>query len=182
MLKRAAYCITCIVCIGGLGLLGCSVDGSSETDTQISEFLQGGSVSPTETAGASEGADAPPGAIAAEEPPPPPPPAPAPQTSSSGVTSAGFLWKPISESDGNLVVLLPSALRGKVSQTSVVNSSGQVIETGRFAGDTHNGNRPHYRFSMPGAGFGRNVTVVARLTDGSVRTWGISNGGSRVEA
>jgi hypothetical protein len=104
--------------------------------------------------------------------------APAP----SGPSSGGFLWKPVSESNGNLVVLLPSQYRGRVSQTAILGVGGQVIEVGRFAGDTHNGNRPHYRFSMPGAGFGNNITVAARFTDGSVRTWRIPRGGSRFEA
>ena len=91
---------------------------------------------------------------------------------SSGGGSGGFLWKPKSESDGRLVVLLPASLRGKVSGCSVNG------ENGRFAGDTHNGRRPHYRFSKAGGGYGSNIKVVARTTSGN-RTWTVPNGSSR---
>jgi len=99
-------------------------------------------------------------------------------SSSTGGGSGGFLWKPVSEGDGKLVILLPGSLRGRVSGCSISGSFGS--ENGRFTGDTHNGNRPHYRFSRPGASYGSNITVTARTTDGT-RTWRIPNGASRNE-
>ena len=101
-------------------------------------------------------------------------------TASTGGGTGGFLWKPVSESDGNLVVLLPGSLRGNVSGCAIFRGSSRV-ESGRFAGDTHNGRRPHYRFSMPGAGYGRGLTVRATLRSGGSRSFSVPNGASRVE-
>lgn len=96
-------------------------------------------------------------------------------TTSGG--SEGFLWKPESESNGKLVVLLPASLRGKVSSCTISGSFGS--ENGSFAGDTHNGNRPHYRFSKHGSQYGTGITVSAKLNDGATRTWSIPNGANR---
>ena len=101
-------------------------------------------------------------------------------SSSSGGGSGGFLWKPISEGDGNLVVLLPSSLRGRVNGASI-ERGGSTVERGRFTGDTHNGNRPHYRFSRPGAAYGSGLTLRAFLSGGGTQAWSIPNGASRVE-
>jgi len=90
----------------------------------------------------------------------------------------GFLWKPVSEGDGNLVILLPGALRGAVAGVTISGAFGS--EVGRFAGDQHNGGRPHYRFSHPGGHYGSSITVTARTEDEDI-TWSISNGASRTE-
>ncbi|MCB0334123.1 MAG: hypothetical protein KDD55_11525, partial [Bdellovibrionales bacterium] len=75
-------------------------------------------------------------------------------TSTAG--SGEFLWKPVSESDGKLVVLLPSELRGNIDTVSIYASlpadNSSLIEEGNFTGDDHNGNRPHFRFSQAGGG------------------------------
>ena len=97
-------------------------------------------------------------------------------SSSSGGGSGGFLWKPVSEGNGKLVILLPGSLRGKVSGCSISGSFGS--ENGSFAGDTHNGRRPHYRFSKAGGSYGTNIRVSARTTSGT-KTWTVPNGSSR---
>lgn len=109
-------------------------------------------------------------------------------SSSSGATvsggSAGFLWKPVSESNGNLVILLPSNLRPYVrhdSQGCCIFQGGSKVECGRFHTDTHNGNRPHFFFSKPGANFGTNLQVVATMKAGDQRKWNIPNGVNRYE-
>ena len=91
-------------------------------------------------------------------------------TSSSG-GGGGFLWKPVSDSNGNLVVLLPSQYNGKVSSVSVNG------ERGSFSGIA-NGNRTHWRFSKPGAAYGSNAKVVATTSGGNV-TWNVPNGAAR---
>lgn len=99
--------------------------------------------------------------------------------------NTGFLWKPTSESDNKLVVLLPQALRGLVNRveihSSLPPSDGTRIAEGRFAGDTMNGNRAHFRFDKPGSSYGQNVHVVAHKNDGSILHWDISDGGRRHE-
>ena len=93
----------------------------------------------------------------------------------------GFVWKPRSESDGRLVVLMPPQYRGNVQSAHIANSSGGVVEQGRFAGDVHNGRRPHYRFSEHGSAYGPDLFFVADLQDGRTIHWPIANGASRQE-
>ena len=95
--------------------------------------------------------------------------------------SGGFLWKPRSESDGKLVILLPGSLRGRSGlRCKIVGAFGE--EEGRFTGDTHNGARPHFRFSRPGSGYGTNIQVRAIAGGSLLGTWDIINGASRNEA
>jgi hypothetical protein len=96
----------------------------------------------------------------------------------SSASLGGFIWKPVSDGDGNLVVLLPAAYIGKVASVDIVKG-GKSVERGRYTGNT-NPNRPTFRYSQPGAGYGTNLTLVARLRDGTSRSWSIPNGGSRV--
>ena len=91
--------------------------------------------------------------------------------------SEEFLWKPISD-HGPLVILLPSSLRGRVTSCTLQSSSAGTV-AGRFAGDTHNGYRPHYRFDQQGGAYGTGITVTATLDDGSTRSWSVPNGAQR---
>lgn len=93
----------------------------------------------------------------------------------------GFVWKPISESDRNLVVLLPPQYRGRVGETYLADSAGNVIEVGWFSGDDINGNRPHFRWTRPGAAYGTDLYVVTDVTDTGAVHWHIPVGGARVE-
>ena len=103
---------------------------------------------------------------------------------SSGTSgSGGFLWKPVSESDGRLVVLLPGSLRGQLKSVAIYDqhpdNGGRQIERGRFSGDTHNGGRPHYRFDRAGSAYPDGVYVVAKLRDGRQETFQINDSASR---
>ncbi len=102
--------------------------------------------------------------------------APSPQVVRGGLEQ--FLWKPASENDGRLVVLLPSSLRGQVTSCTISGPSFGT-EQGRFAGDTHNGYRPHYRFNRAGSGYGSDITVRATLQNGETRAWSVPNGSQR---
>ncbi len=101
------------------------------------------------------------------------------------VSRSGFLWKPVSENNGKLVILLPQSLTGKVQSTSIHSSlppgSTNMIESGKFSGDTHNGNRAHFRFSKPGDSYPDNAYVVAQLKDGTYTTFQINDSGRRNE-
>ena len=68
------------------------------------------------------------------------------------VPSNTLLWKPQSESDGNLVVLLPSSMSNIQSVKVLDPSSGQVLAEGRYSGRA-NGQRAHFRFSQSGGEF-----------------------------
>ena len=94
----------------------------------------------------------------------------------------GFLWKPVSDSDGKLAVLLPKSFAGQIEKLEVHSSlppsdSSKVAE-GSYKYDS-NGGRPTFRFSKPGASYGDNLYVVAFKKDGSTATWDIEDGGKR---
>ncbi len=95
---------------------------------------------------------------------------------------SGFLWKPISDSDGKLAILLPSSLTGLIKSVALFDpGTGKLIEAGRFAG-IGNGDRTHFRFSMPGGSYPPGTLVKVTLDDGSSKTLKIDSTGSRVES
>lgn len=106
---------------------------------------------------------------------------PTAQNASLGERGAdgGFLWKPVSENDGRLVILLPAQYRGVVKSVAVKDSEGNTLEMGRFAGDVHNGGRPHFRFDKSGGAYGANIYTVADV--GKLVHWPIPNGAARTE-
>lgn len=78
----------------------------------------------------------------------------------------GFLWKPVSDSDGKLVILLPSSLTGQAEKVSIFSANGEtLIASGRYAG-IGNGMRQHYRFDKPGNAFPDGAIVEVQLRDG----------------
>ncbi|MBP7276530.1 MAG: hypothetical protein KBA51_10055 [Kiritimatiellae bacterium] len=93
----------------------------------------------------------------------------------------GFLWKPRSESSGNLVILLPSQYRQRVTAQYVADGGGTILETGTFTTDSHNGNRPHFRYARSGASFGTDVYAVADIEGEGTIHWAIPNGAARTE-
>lgn len=109
-------------------------------------------------------------------------PSSAPSGSQKLDGSGGFLWKPESERDGNLVVLLPTELNGLIDRVEVHASLPPTESTklgeGRFS-SIGNGDRSHYRFSKPGEDYGDGAYVVAYRDDGQMVTWQIGNAGER---
>ena len=95
----------------------------------------------------------------------PQPPASVPSVEQ--LSGSSFVWKPVSDGDGRLVVLLPAS-----SDADPVFVNG---EAGTFVGRT-NGNRPTYRFSRPGSQY----SAPALLQIGS-GTWGVPNPGQRYD-
>lgn len=70
------------------------------------------------------------------------------------------VYKPHSEGDGNLVVLMHSSAPGNQPVT-LMDESGRVLDRGRYVGRT-NGGRPTYRFSRPGHAYrGSRVAINA---------------------
>ena len=85
----------------------------------------------------------------------------------------GFLWKPISESNGNLVVLFPKEFT-ETFQSVTVNG-----ESGNFSGFA-NGDRQHWRFSLPGGDYQSPATIIAESLNGECQ-WIVSNTSERAE-
>jgi hypothetical protein len=124
------------------------------------------------------------------EPTPPPvvTPAPAPPTPAPCQTwpdppatmRGGGVWKPVSESDHKLVILINTRFRGHVTRLALYRAgSNELLEEGRFVGDTHNGCRPHFRFSKPGSGYGADIVIRVTVRDGTWRDHHIPDGARR---
>jgi hypothetical protein len=80
-----------------------------------------------------------------------------------------FLWKPKSEKDGKLAILLPKNLKEKVKDVQILSPDGtKVLGKGKYAG-IGNGDREHFRFSKAGTGYADGAIVVITLEDGSKR-------------
>src|SRR5690606_6805779 len=109
----------------------------------------------------------------------------APDGAQSMDGSGGFLWKPKSENDGKLVVLLPKDFKGMIDRVEIHSQlppeEATKLGQGRFSGDTQNGGRPHFRFDKPGESYGSDVHVVVFKDDGSTATWQIGDGGQRYD-
>jgi hypothetical protein len=93
--------------------------------------------------------------------------------------SGEFLWKPKSDKDGKLAILLPSALEGQVDSVSVISPSG-TVSTGKYAG-VGNGSREHFRFTRPGGDFQDGSKVVITMKDGSLKEVQISDSSARYQ-
>ena len=94
----------------------------------------------------------------------------------------GFLWKPSSESDGRLVVLLPSTFTQSVHSVSLASPSGKTdLEGGKYSG-IGNGGRLHFRFGKSGSSYPDGTNVVVTFVDGSTLRIPIKDTGTRVES
>lgn len=106
-----------------------------------------------------------------------------PPKSSSSVGS-GFLWKPISESDGKLVILTPANISQDVESVSIykVDSKGKrtLVEEGRSTGIA-NENRAHFRFKKAGGSYADGSVVEIKLKGGEVISETIKETSSRLQ-
>lgn len=91
----------------------------------------------------------------------------------------GFLFKPVSDSDGKLAILAPEKLTGLVEKT-ILMADGKEIESGRYSGNG-NGGREHFRFSRPGGGYPKELTVAMILKNGEEVTYKISDPSQRYD-
>jgi hypothetical protein len=100
--------------------------------------------------------------------------------STTAAIGGGFLFKPVSEGDGNLVVLLPSSMSGDVARVTILDSNGQILDKGRSFGDYDDG-RPLFRFPSPGSAYPANITVSTLMLDGEIRDYNIPTPSQRHE-
>jgi hypothetical protein len=92
----------------------------------------------------------------------------------------GFLFKPVSDTRGTLVVLLPKQMTGNIESVVLKALSGEEIERGLFSG-VANGDREHFRFTKPGSQYPRDLVVEVKLKDGSYRTYNIEDPSRRYD-
>ncbi len=90
----------------------------------------------------------------------------------------------MSDNNGKLAVILPSALTGKINRGGVYiarsQGGGGAIEGGRFS-SVANGNREHFRFSKAGASYPNSSYVIVKLKNGTVYSYRISSTSRRTE-
>lgn len=94
--------------------------------------------------------------------------------------SAGFLFKPKADTNGKLVVLMPSKLAGMISNVKLYDPAGNLIESGRHTGNG-NGGRDHYRFKRSGGDYPDGLYVQATLTTGDTVLYRINESSQRTE-
>lgn len=95
---------------------------------------------------------------------------------------SGFVWKPVSDSDGKLAVLFGSGRAGKIASVTFVESTATgdvVLETLKFAYNS-NGNRPTYRAKKSGGSYPAGVIMVRQDGSGFKECIKVSNPGKRV--
>jgi hypothetical protein len=93
-----------------------------------------------------------------------------------------FLWKPVSEKDGKLAIVLPGNLTGKVKTVKIVDANGKVLAKGDYSGTGNplkNGDREHYRFGREGKAFPDGSFVQITLNNGNVKMVKIKNTSER---
>lgn len=95
--------------------------------------------------------------------------------------AGGFLWKPVSESNGNLAVLLPGKFKKQFNKCTVYD--GKVADSLRFdkfANPDSYGDRQHWRGNHPGSYYNSPALVVCN--DGVQDcAWHISTPNSRID-
>lgn len=105
------------------------------------------------------------------------------RTSGDGI--GGFLWKPVSEGDGKLVILFPTDISPTVVSGEVHRSfppkASTLMEAGNLAYRSANGNRAHFRFTRSGGAYGNNVYAVAVMPDGRKIGFPIPTGAARID-
>lgn len=95
--------------------------------------------------------------------------------------STGFLWKPESDKDKKLAILLPPGLSGQVAEVVILSPDGKrTLQRGRYSG-VGNGGREHYRFSKAGDKFPDGSIVVIKLKDGTTKHMVIKETSARLE-
>jgi hypothetical protein len=90
----------------------------------------------------------------------------------------GFLYKPVSESTGNLVILLPASMKGDVASLDLVDSSGEVLESGD-TNATYEDGRPIFRFNEPGSAYPDGLVVRVTMDDGTTKEYTIPDSAKR---
>ena len=98
----------------------------------------------------------------------------------SGGSSYTTVYKPVSDSNGRLVIVVSAKYTGDVEGVSVERQGGQKIEDGEDAG-VANGGRTHWRFSRAGGSYGNPIVIRVKLYSGKDLILKVANSGSRQE-
>lgn len=92
----------------------------------------------------------------------------------------GFVFKPESDHERKLVILLPARMAYDVEKVILRDENGNEVEEGTSSGYA-NGGREHWRFDRAGGAYPDNITVEVTMRDGSTQTITIPNPGERYD-
>jgi hypothetical protein len=92
----------------------------------------------------------------------------------------GFVWKPESDHEKKLVVLLPAQITGDILEVVMKDKNGNEVERGRGSG-VANGGREHFRFNRAGAEYPSDLTLEVLMKDGSRKEYQIPSPGLRYD-
>ena len=90
-----------------------------------------------------------------------------------------FLWKPISEKDKKLAIVLPSDLTGEVASVTLEDSKNKPLASGKYSG-VGNGNRETYRFGAKGSTYPDGLHVKITMKNGEEKSVKITDTAKRV--
>ena len=93
----------------------------------------------------------------------------------------GFLFKPISENQKTLAVLLPEVYKGMVAGVTVLDAEGNVLDSGTSTGYGDDGTREKFSFTKTGGDYGDNLTVNVSFMDGTRADYFIPDGSQRYD-
>ncbi len=106
-----------------------------------------------------------------------------PTPSSANITGERveeFVYKPVSDTTGNLVVLTPSSFSGQISSVVLKDADDKILATGHYSGNG-NGGRDHFRFDKPGKSYPSPLTVEVKFDSGQLETYLIKNSDERYQ-
>lgn len=95
----------------------------------------------------------------------------------------GFLFKPISDNDGLLAVLVPEKISPEAVDVILRDEDGKVVERGRHISAAYGTEsmRKKFSFSKVGGSYPANLTVEIKLEDGSFVTYEIEDPSKRYD-
>jgi len=81
-----------------------------------------------------------------------------------------FQYKPFSEKDKNIAILLPARLTGESARVEIVSADGEkVITRGKYSGTDKSSNREVFRFDKQGTDIPDGATARITLQNGEVK-------------
>ena len=89
--------------------------------------------------------------------------------------SSGFVWKPESDSDKKLVVLMPKRFYGNMVSATLGSEVRSPVP------EPYSDGRQVFRFKKSGAAYGNNISLVIKTKQNKVVTYSIPVGGNRYE-
>lgn len=84
--------------------------------------------------------------------------------------AGGFLFKPFSDVDGNMLILAPKELNGWIDRVEIKDRNGRLLDTAQTSGVGHSG-REYIKFRKSGSEYPEQITVDIVLNSGGVRSY-----------